>query len=146
MLLGTQYGPTISFPQLINPSQLIGPSLPSTNTITSSLAPHMDTTGIMSLSLPNSSASNTQQQRLLLPPPSVHPLSSLSPTVSSSILPPYHNQGPQPPLFNPLLAHHGKSAQVVDRTTSICEQVTALIQSETTKARRMEVRLQISYN
>ena len=127
-----QYAPTTSFPQLNNPSQLIGPSLSSTNIIPSSLAPHMDTTGIMSLSLLNSSASNTQQQRLLLPPPS-----SLSPTVSSSILPPYHNQGPQPPLFNPLLVHHSKSAQVVDRTTSIRERLTPLIQSETLPIQRI---------
>jgi hypothetical protein len=35
------------------------------------LGHHIDTTGIMTLSLPNSSASNAQQQRLLLPPPSV---------------------------------------------------------------------------
>ena len=130
MLLGMQYAPTVSFPQLINPSdlQFIGPSLPSTNTIPSLLAPHIDVMGTMSLSLPNSSASNTQLQWLLLPPPSVHLLSSLSPTVPLSILSPYYNQGPQPPLFNPLLAHH---TQVVDRTTSICEQVTAVIQSET---------------
>ena len=89
---------------------------------------HSSTLIAMSLSLPNSSASNTQPQRLLLPPPSVHPLSSLSPTVSSSILSPYYNQGLQPPLFNPLLVHH---TQVIDRTTSIREQVTAVIQSET---------------
>ena len=63
--------PTVPFRQLISPSTFIGPSQPPTDTILSLLPPHIDTTGIMALSLPNSSASNTQQQRLLLPPPSV---------------------------------------------------------------------------
>jgi len=65
------YIPTISFQRLITPSNFIGPSQPPTDTILSLLGPHTDTTGIMTLSLPNSSASNAQQQRLLLPPPSV---------------------------------------------------------------------------
>jgi len=65
------YIPTVSFQQLITPSNFIGPSQAPTDTILSLLGPHIDTTGIMTLSLPNSSASNTQQQRLLLPPPSV---------------------------------------------------------------------------
>ena len=65
------YIPTVPFRRLISPSNFIGPSQPPTDTILSSLAPHIDTTGIMTLFLPNSSASNAQQQRLLLPPPSV---------------------------------------------------------------------------
>jgi hypothetical protein len=63
------YIPTVSFQQLITPSNFIGPSQVSTDTILSLLGPHTDTTGIMTLSLLNSSASNAPQQRLLLPPP-----------------------------------------------------------------------------
>jgi len=65
------YIPTVAFQQLITPSNFIGPSQPPTDTMPSLLGHHIDTTGIMTLSLPNSSASNAQQQRLLLPPPSV---------------------------------------------------------------------------
>ena len=65
------YIPTVPFRRLISPSNFIGPSQPPSDTILSLLAPRIDTTGIMTLSLPNSSASNAQQQRLLLPPPSV---------------------------------------------------------------------------
>jgi len=65
------YIPTVSFQQPISPPNFIGPSQAPTDTILSLLGHHIDTTGIMTLSLPNSSASNAQQRRLLLPPPSV---------------------------------------------------------------------------
>jgi hypothetical protein len=73
------YIPTAPFQQLITPSNFIGPSQP-TDTILSLLGPHIDTTGMKKLSLPDSSAFNAQkQQRLLLPPPSVTlPIQDLS--------------------------------------------------------------------
>jgi len=71
------YIPTVPFRQSISPPNFIGPSQAPTDTILSLLGHHIDTTGVMTLFLPNSSASNAQQQRLLLPPPSdiAHPTS-----------------------------------------------------------------------
>ena len=66
------YIPTVPFRQLISPSNCIGPSQPPPDTILPLFAPQITTTGIMTSSLPNFSASNIQQQqRLLLPPPSL---------------------------------------------------------------------------
>ena len=106
MLIATQHVPTTSFPQLISPPHFIGPSppqlsitgaqssLPSVHpfidpTVLSPLAPRIDPTEIMTLSLPNSTASNVQQQRLLLlPPPIAHrskPVQVVDTCLTSSI-------------------------------------------------------------
>ena len=106
MLVATQYVPTTPFPQLISPPHFIGPSppqlsitgaqssLPSVHpfidpTVLSPLAPRIDPTEIMTLSLPNSTASNVQQQRLLLlPPPIAHrsePVQVVDTCLTSSI-------------------------------------------------------------
>jgi len=101
--------------------------------IPSVLAPR-DPTGIMTASLPNSSACNAQQRRLLLPPPSVHAPSVLSPTISSGILSAHPNKGPQPLRVNPPLSqlveypitHHSESVQVDDACPSWPPQSTPL--------------------